>query len=51
MILALSITLAVLAVLALGILAYFKFFALVYDKDGISVLESVEYTKKLCLHT
>ena len=35
MILALSITLAVLAVLALGILAYFKFFALVYDKDGM----------------
>ena len=35
MILALSITLAVLAVLALGILVYFKFFALVYDKDGM----------------
>ena len=35
MILALLITLAVLAVLALGILVYFKFFALVYDKDGI----------------
>lgn len=35
MILALSITLAVLAVLALGIFVYFKFFALVYDKDGM----------------
>ena len=35
MILVLSITLAVLAVLALGILVYFKFFALVYDKDGM----------------
>ena len=35
MILALSITLAVLAVLALGILVYFKFFAVVYDKDGM----------------
>lgn len=35
MILALLITLAVLAVLALGILVYFKFFALVYDKDGM----------------
>ena len=35
MILALSITPAVLAVLALGILVYFKFFALVYDKDGM----------------
>ena len=35
MILALSITLAVLAVLALGILVYFKFFASVYDKDGM----------------
>ena len=35
MLLALLITLAVLAVLALGILVYFKFFALVYDKDGM----------------
>lgn len=35
MILAISIILTVLAVLVLGILAYFKFFALVYDKDGI----------------
>lgn len=35
MILALSITLAVLAVLALGIFVYFKFFAVVYDKDGM----------------
>lgn len=35
MILALSITPAILAVLALGILVYFKFFALVYDKDGM----------------
>ena len=35
MILALLITLAVLVVLALGILVYFKFFALVYDKDGM----------------
>ena len=40
MILALSITLAVLAVLALGILVYFKFFALVYDKDGIQIKET-----------
>ena len=35
LLLVLSITLAVLAVLALGILVYFKFFALVYDKDGM----------------
>ena len=35
MILALSITLAVLTLLALGIFVYFKFFALVYDKDGM----------------
>lgn len=35
MILALSITLAVLAVLALWIFVYIKFFALVYDKDGM----------------
>lgn len=35
MILALSITLAILTVLALGIFVYFKFFALVYDKDGM----------------
>lgn len=35
MILAILITLTILIVLALGIFVYFKFFALVYDKDGM----------------
>lgn len=49
MILALSITLTVLTVLALGIFVYFKYFALVYDKDGMVYHAQVWGIPILCL--